>query len=106
MKQRAESAEKKLGELAKIHDQTISEFGYRIECLQKKLSDAGRKMETERQACDLRREQVSELRKELNNREEKARKMQEVIDRQEAEKEQMALEIMKLKARLYDLTVA
>lgn len=103
MKQKAESAESELKTLRqKAADEANHAKAVR-EHLEKKLADAEQTSRIHTEWIERYNGEIRELKKAADAREEAARKMQEVIDRQEAEKEQMAMEILKLKARLFDL---
>lgn len=98
-KQLVEGLEKQLAKQAKDNEFLKAQK----EHLEKKLADAEKNNRLREEWAERFNGEIRELKKAADAREEAARKMQEVIDRQEAEKEQMAMEIIKLKARLFDL---
>ena len=104
-KERAETYNKKLEELAKIYDRDTYESSRKLELTQKELETAKHHMEleaeranalkekldTETKCCDLRRQEAYEKEQEIFN-------LKEQISFKDRE-------IMELKAKLYDLMV-
>ena len=103
MKDRAESAERKLNALELRYKQDMERMTACKEHLEKSRDEAQEKAAENFQEALKRADKARALESRIQELEEAARKQQEAIDQQSTEKEQMALEIMKLKAKLFDL---
>ena len=97
-KERAETYNKKLEELAKIYDRDTYESSRKIELTQKELETAKHHMELEAQ-------RANDAYVKLHNTTEQLRDVTDAMDQLKADNEVMANEIIKLKAKLYDLMV-
>lgn len=106
MKDERDRLQTKLDNLEKEYKADMDRMIHLKEHLEKKVAEAETMNQNTFDRANRYAMEVKELQEIEKARDEAARKMQEVIEKQEAEKEQMAIEIMKLKARLYDMMVA
>ena len=102
-KDRAITYERKLEELAKIHDRDTYETGKKLELTEKELKLAQQTMQQEAERANGAWQRVEELKSSLKEMSDLATERLDELVKRQSEAEQMKMEIIKLKEKLYDL---
>ena len=102
-KDRAETYERKLEELAKIHDHDTYETGKKLDLAQKELQLAKETMKQEAERANGAWQRVEELKQKIEALKIANNALCERDDAYKARIEAMDMEIIRLKARLFDM---
>ena len=102
-KDRAETYERKLEELSKIHDRDTYETGKKLDIAQKELQLAKETMKQEAERANGAWQRVEELKQKIEALKIANNALCEREDAYKARIEAMDMEIIKLKARLFDM---